>query len=193
MKIVHAFLISLFILVNVALVMSQTPNLKFTTKFNNIDIIKSSTRSISIGDTLLFIFSDTNIAYINICFDNKCLKFSNIEMGIKEATHLRLQGAVHVNKNENILWIATTDGLFMFDGENLVRNTNVLKIPNSPYKGAYRHGLYKHTNGDIYISGPGLNLIKYDGIKYDTIVSPITEEEIYIKGKSPQTNLIGIF
>jgi hypothetical protein len=192
MKIAHTLLISLFIFMNVLFVQSQTPNLKFTTKFNDIDIIKSSASSLSLGDSLIFIYSDTNIAYINICFDNKCLKFSNIEMGIEEARHLILQGAVHVNKNENILWIATTDGLFMFDGENLVRNTNVLKIPNSPNKGAYRHGLYKHTNGDIYISGPGLNLIKYDGIKYDTIVSPLNVEEIGIKGKSPQTNLVGI-
>jgi hypothetical protein len=193
MKTAYTLLISLLILGNFEFLYSQTPNLKFTTKFNDIEIIKSGTRSISVGDTLLFIFSDTNIAYLNICFDNKCLKFSNIEMGIKQATHLRLQDAIHVNQNDNILWVATSDGLFMFDGENLVRNTKTLDVPDIPNKGAFAHALYKHSNGDIYISnGYKLDLMKYDGFKYDTIVSPLSDEEIYIKGKSPLTKLVGI-
>ncbi len=192
MKSAFIILITLLILGNAALVQSETPNLKFTTKFNDIEIIKSSINSLSIGDTLLFIYSDVNVDYLNICFDNKCLRFSNVELGIKQSFHLRLHDAVHVNKNDNILWIALTDGIFMFDGEKIVRNTKTLNVPESLYKNSYRHGLYKHTNGDIYISGPHINLIKYDGIKYDTIISPINEDEIGIKGKSPQTNLVGI-
>jgi hypothetical protein len=193
MKFAYIFLISLFILANVSFVKSQAPNLKFTTKFNDIEINKKSSRSLSVGDTLLFTYSDTSIAYLNICFDNKCLKFSNIDMGIKEARHLILKDAVHVNKNDNILWIATTDGLFMFDGENLVRNTKTMDVPNVPNKGAFGQSLYKHTNGDIYISnGYTFFLIKYDGIKYDTLVSPLSEEEMYIKGKSPLAKLVAI-
>ncbi|PKL84438.1 MAG: hypothetical protein CVV22_12955 [Ignavibacteriae bacterium HGW-Ignavibacteriae-1] len=193
MKIAYTFLISFLILANVTFVQSQTTNLIFTTKFNDIDIIKTSTRSLNVGDTLLFIFSDTNIAYLNICFNNKCLKYSNIEMGIKESRNLKLQDAVHVNKNDNILWIATTDGLFMFDGENLIRNTKTMDMSDILYKGAFGHAFYKHTNGDIYISiGYKHDFIKYDGIKYDTIVSTLSEEEIYIKAKSPLTNLVAI-
>ncbi len=193
MKFVLPLLITLIIFVDASFVQSETPNLKFTTKFNDIEIIKSSTNSLNIGDTLLFIFDDTNIAYLNICFDNKCLKFSNSDMGIKESRFLKLKDAVHVNKNDNILWIATSDGLFMFDGEKLVRNTQTLDVSNKPSKGAFVHSLYKHINGDIYISnGYTLDLIKYDGIKYDTLVSQISEEEILIKGKSPHTDLVGI-
>jgi hypothetical protein len=193
MKSAYNLLISLFILANATFVQSQTPDLKFTTKFNDIEIIKTSTNSLNVGDTLLFIYSDINISYLNICFDNTCLNFSNIDLGIKDYLHLRLQDAVHVNNNDNILWIALTDGLFMFDGETIVRNTKVLDVPDNPYNNAYKHSFYKHINGDIYISsGPYLNLIRYDGINFDTLVAPISEEEIFIKGKSPQTNLVGI-
>jgi hypothetical protein len=192
MKIAYTFLVSLFIWMNASFVQCQTPNLKFTTKFNDIEIIKSSINSLSIGDTLLFISSEGILDYLNICFGNKCLKFSNIDLGIKQSFHVRLKDAVHVNKNNNILWIALTDGLFVFDGENFVRNTQTLDVPETIAKNSYRHGLYKYSNGDIYISGPNINLIKYDGEKYDTIVSPLSNEEIYIKGKSPQTNLVCI-
>ncbi|MBE2188006.1 MAG: hypothetical protein IAE98_00940 [Candidatus Kapabacteria bacterium] len=165
MKIVLTILIALFVWMNAAFAQSQTPSLKFTSKFNDIDIIKSSTRSINVGDTLLFISSEYNDDYLNICFDNKCLKYSNIEMGIDNPAYLRLFDAEHVHKNDNILWILTLDGIFMFDGENITRNTKLLKIPDSPYKGYFNFGLYKHSNGDIYISGTNQHLIKYDGIK----------------------------
>jgi hypothetical protein len=186
-----AYLITIMLLGNAALVQSQTPSLKYITKFNDVNLQNKITKSLSIGDTLLFTYTDTDVDYLNICFDNKCLKFTNLEIGIQDKKFLKLHDAVHVNNNDNILWIVTSDGLFMFDGENFVRNTKVFNMPKD-YQNVYRHGLYKHTNGDIYISGPYINLIKYDGINYDTIIAPISDEEIYIKTKNAQTNLVAI-
>jgi hypothetical protein len=193
MKIAYFILTSLFIIANTTIIHSQTPNLKFITKFYDVSLQKKVSNSLNLGDTLLFTYEDSevDVSYLNICFDNKCLQFTNLEIGIQDKKYLKLHDAVHVNNNDNILWIATSDGLFMFDGGKFVRNTKTLRIPED-YKNVYSHGLYKHTNGDIYIATPILHLIKYDGINYDTIIAPMTEEEIYIKGKSIQTNLVAI-
>lgn len=194
MKIAHKILIIIIILANFSFVHSETPNLKFITKFNDVSLQNKVSTSLNLGDTILFTYEDSelDLSYLNICFDNKCIQFTNLEMGIPNKKNIKLHGAVHVNKNNNELWFITKDGLFIFDGSKIVRNENVLNDLDSPSKVYYRHSLYKHTNGDIYISTPILHLIKYDGIKYDTIVSPISDEEIHIKGKNFNTNLVAI-
>jgi hypothetical protein len=84
MKYTIILLITLCILVNAALVKSQTPNLKFITKFNDISLQNMNSFTINIGDTILFTYEDSEIdvSYLNICFDNKCLQFTNLEIGI---------------------------------------------------------------------------------------------------------------
>jgi hypothetical protein len=192
MKIANIILISLIILANASIILSKMPDLKFITKFNDVSLQNKVSTSINLGDTLLFTYEDSevDVSYLNICFDNKCLQFTNLEMGIPNKKNIKLHDAVHVNKNNNELWFITHDGLFIYDGIEIVRNENVFNELDPPSKSRYRHSLYKHNNGDIYISSPYINLIKYDGIKYDTIIAPISDEEMYIKTRSPQTNLV---
>ncbi|MCO5252245.1 MAG: hypothetical protein M9949_12625, partial [Candidatus Kapabacteria bacterium] len=123
----------------------------------------------------------------------KCLKFSNTEMGINPPQYLLLHDAVHVNKNDNVLWITTTEGLFMFNGSEFIRNNDILNNFDPLSKLFFIHSMYKHNNGDIYISrGPNPNFVKYDGTKLDTLASHLSEDEIMMLGKHPQTNLVAL-
>jgi len=194
MKIAFKTLSFLFIMGYATFVQSKTPNLKFIEKFNDISLQNMNSYTINIGDTILFTYEDSEIdvSYLNICFDNKCLQFTNLEIGIPQKKDLQLDAAVHANKNNNVLWFTTQDGLFMFDGIKFTRNSNILNNIPTVGKHYYHYDLYKHIDGDIYISTDMNSLIKYDGVKFDTIVSPISDEEVYIEGKSPQTNLVVI-
>ncbi len=195
MKTKRIILLCIAFWVNASFILSQTPILKFITKYNDIDLQNIGSYTLNLGDTLLFTHTDsgTLLTYLNICYDNKCLQFNNTDLGIENPRFLGLRDAVHVNKNNNILWIATIDGLFMFDGIKVGRNSDVLVIPESPYKNLFQHSFYKHSNGDIYISNGVLsNLIKYDGNQYEILVSHLSDDEIKIMGKHPQATIVAI-
>jgi hypothetical protein len=165
-----SFFVLLLVTMSYNSVLSQDKmqNLKFIRYIDGIDCSNNIGVTVSLGDTLIFMTNDydTRESYLNICFNNKCLKFSKKDLGIdsNEIT-ITMVDAVHCNKNNNDLWIATRFGIMVFDGQKCYLrkdfdSTNTNRIINS---------FYKDTNGNILINTYNISLFMYDGTKFNKL------------------------
>jgi hypothetical protein len=172
--------------INVVISQDKMPNLKYIQYIDGIDCSRIQGMTKNLGDTLIFMTNNyyTQQSFLNICYHNKCLRFSKQEMGINDLNDLIMSDAVHCNKNNNNLWIATKYGIIVFDGEKCFLSKDFDSLFKS--KGVFT--FCKDTKGNIFINTNYPYFVMYDGINF--IKLELDSGDFLSKSLYPGTNMV---